>query len=144
MDFNQCSFIGNLGRDPETRYSPSGDAICNFTLAVTEKWKTKDGEAKERTEWVRVVAYKKLAEICDKYLAKGKAVFVQGRMQTREWQDKEGVKRYTTEIVADTLKMLGGSPGGGSRGEAREQSRQAPQGRGSTASGGSFEDEIPF
>lgn len=102
---NQCQFIGNLGRDPETRYLPSGESVCNFSIGVG--WKTKD---KEGTEWVNVTAFSKLAEICGQYLKKGSHVFIQGRMQTRKWQDKEGNDRYTTEIIADKMQMLGGRP----------------------------------
>jgi single-strand DNA-binding protein len=103
-DLNRCEFIGRLGKDPETRHSPDGAAICNFSLAVG--WKT---SGKEGTEWVRIVAFGKLAEICGEYLTKGKQVYVSGRMTTRKWTDKDsGQDRYSTEIVADQLQMLGG------------------------------------
>ncbi len=103
---NQCNFIGNLGKDPEMRTMANGKAVTNFSIAVTEKW-TSNGEKKERTEWVKVTAYDKLAEICAKYLAKGKPVFISGKMQTRQWEDKDGNTRYTTEIVANNMVMLG-------------------------------------
>lgn len=104
---NDCNFIGNLGRDPETRYSASGLAITNFSVACAEKWKDKNtGEYTEKTEWVNVVTLGKLAEICGEYLHKGKQVFIKGRMQTSSWE-KDGVTRYKTEIVASDMKMLG-------------------------------------
>lgn len=103
---NQCSFIGNVGRDPETRFLSNGDAVCNFSLAVTERWK-KDGETQEQTEWVRCVAWRKLAEICSEYVKKGTPLFVQGKMRTRKWQDKDGQDRYSTEIHLDSMQMLG-------------------------------------
>jgi single-strand DNA-binding protein len=104
-DLNLCQFIGRLGRDPETRYLPNGDPVCNFSVAVG--WKSKD---KEGTEWVRVSAFGKLAEICGQYLKKGSQVYVNGRMQTRKWVDKDGVEKYTTEIAADRMQMLGPKP----------------------------------
>lgn len=103
-DLNRCEFIGRLGKDPETRHSPDGSAVCNFSLAVG--WKTKE---KEGVEWVRIVAFGKLAEICGEYLTKGKQVYVSGRMTTRKWADKDtGADRYATEVVADQMQMLGG------------------------------------
>jgi single-strand DNA-binding protein len=102
---NRCEFIGNLGKDPDIRYSASGDAIANFSIAVG--WKTKD---KEGTEWVRVTAFGKLAGICGEYLRKGSQVYIAGRMTTRKWQNKDGVDQYTTEVVADQMQMLGGKP----------------------------------
>ncbi|WP_368647998.1 single-stranded DNA-binding protein [Castellaniella ginsengisoli] len=149
-DLNRCEFIGRLGRDPETRYQASGDAITSFSLAVG--WKTKD---KEGTEWVRIVVFGKLAEICGEYLRKGKQIYVSGRMRTREY-DKDGEKRYVTEIVADQMQMLGGRDGGESGGDASGFSqaparRPAPnQTRQSMAqqapSGGlaDMDDSIPF
>ena len=109
---NQCNFIGNLGKDPEMRFMTNGKAVTNFSIAVTEKW-TSNGEKKERTEWVRVTAYDKLAEVCAKYLTKGKPVFISGKMQTRSWEDKDGNTRYTTEIVANNMVMLGMTSQGG-------------------------------
>jgi len=110
---NQVQIIGHLGRDPETRYLPSGDAVCNFSIATTEKWKDKaTGEAKEHTEWHRVGAFGKLAEICGQYLKKGSLAFVQGKIQTRKYTDKDGVEKFSTEIKADQMRMLGGKPEG--------------------------------
>jgi single-strand DNA-binding protein len=112
---NKVILVGNLGRDPETRYSPSGDAVTNAAIATTDSWKDKTtGEKKEQTEWHRLVFYKKLAEIAGQYLKKGSQVYVEGRLQTRKWTDKDGVERYTTEIVCDTMQMLGAKPSGGS------------------------------
>ncbi len=111
---NKVILIGNLGKDPETRYLPSGGAVANVTLATSESWKDKtSGESKERTEWHNVVFYSKLAEIVGQYLKKGSQVYVEGSIRTRKWQDKEGHDRYTTEIIADEMQMLGGRPGGG-------------------------------
>ncbi|MFC1513885.1 single-stranded DNA-binding protein [candidate division KSB1 bacterium] len=104
---NKVLLIGNLGRDPELKYMPSGDAVCNFTLATTETWKDRDGNQQDRTEWHNIVAFRRLAEICGEYLKKGKQVYIEGKIQTRSWEDKDGQKRYMTEIVADQMKMLG-------------------------------------
>ena len=109
---NQCNFIGNLGKDPEMRTMANGKAVTNFSIAVTEKW-TSNGEKKERTEWVRVTAYDKLAEVCAKYLTKGKPVFISGKMHTYSWEDKNGNIRYTTEIIVNNMVMLGTSQGSG-------------------------------
>jgi single-strand DNA-binding protein len=106
---NKVILIGNLGTDPETRYTASGDAVCNIRLATTESWKDKQtGEKRELTEWHRVVFYRKLAEIAGQYLRKGSQVYLEGRIKTRKWQDKDGQDRYTTEIEATDMKMLGG------------------------------------
>ena len=105
---NKVVLIGNLGRDPEMRYMPSGDAIANFSIATTDNWKDKDGQKQERTEWHRISVFGKLAEICGEYLKKGSPVYVEGKLQTRKWQDKEGNERQTTEVVADRMQMLGG------------------------------------
>jgi len=113
---NKVILIGNLGKDPEVRYSQSGDAIATFNVATTEVWKKQDGGKEEQTEWHRIVAFKRLAEICGEYLSKGSKVYIEGRLQTRKWQDKEGGTRYTTEIVARDMKML--SPKGGGSGSA--------------------------
>jgi single-strand DNA-binding protein len=104
---NKAVLIGNLGRDPEMRYTQSGVAVANFNIATSETWTNKEGEKETRTEWHRIVAFGKLGEICGEYLAKGRQVFIEGRIQTRDWEDKEGVKRYTTEIVANQMIMLG-------------------------------------
>jgi single-strand DNA-binding protein len=116
---NKVILIGNLGRDPEVRYTPSGAAVCNVSLATTRNWKNKDsGERQEETEWHRVVFYDRLAEIAGEYLKKGRAVYVEGRLKTRKWQDKDGVEKYTTEIIAETMQLLGGREGGGTGGGA--------------------------
>jgi len=110
---NKVILVGNLGRDPEVRYAPSGAAICNITLATSRNWKDKEsGERREETEWHRVVLYNRLAEIAGEYLKKGRSVYIEGRLQTRKWQDKEGQDRWTTEVVADQMQMLGGREGG--------------------------------
>jgi single-strand DNA-binding protein len=103
---NKAILIGRLGKDPEVRYTPDGAMVTNFNLATDEQWKDKNGEKVQKTEWHRIVAFGKLAEICGNYLVKGKLIFVEGRIQTRSWEDKEGVKRYTTEIVANNMQML--------------------------------------
>ncbi len=108
---NKCQFIGNLGRDPEVRYMTNGEAVANISIGVTESWKDKTtGEKKELTEWVRVTFYRKLAEIVGQYLKKGSSVYIEGKMQTRKYTDKDGVEKYTTEIIADSMQMLGGGP----------------------------------
>lgn len=104
---NKVILIGNLGSDPELRYTPSGAAVANFRIATSERWNDKDGKPQERTEWHRIVAWRKLAEIAGEYLKKGKQVYVEGKLQTRSWEDQDGVKRYTTEIIADKIQMLG-------------------------------------
>ncbi|MCW5665140.1 MAG: single-stranded DNA-binding protein [Piscinibacter sp.] len=119
---NKVHLIGNLGRDPEVRYTPNGNAVCNVSIATTRQWKNKDsGERQEETEWHRVVFYDRLAEIAGEYLKKGRSVYVEGRLKTRKWQDKEGKDQYTTEIIATEMQMLGGREGmgaGGGGGEA--------------------------
>ena len=111
---NKVILVGNLGRDPEVRYSPDGAAICNVTLATSSQWKDKtSGERREETEWHRVVFYNRLAEIAGEYLRKGRPIYVEGRLKTRKWQGQDGQDRYTTEIVADQMQMLGGREGGG-------------------------------
>jgi single-strand DNA-binding protein len=104
---NKAILIGNLGKDPEIRYTPSGLGVANFNIATSETWTNKEGEKETRTEWHRIVAFGKLAEICGEYLSKGKQVYIEGRIQTRDWEDQNGVKRYTTEIVANQMQMLG-------------------------------------
>jgi single-strand DNA-binding protein len=114
---NKVILIGNLGRDPEVRYTPNGAAICNITIATSRNWKDKNsGEKMEETEWHRVVFYDRLAEIAGEYLKKGRSVYVEGRLKTRKWQDKDGVEKYTTEIIADNMQLLGGRDGGGGAG----------------------------
>ncbi len=113
---NMVILIGNIGRDPELRHTQGGMAVCNLSVATNEKWKDKDGTTQERTEWSRVVVWGNTAEACAKYLKKGRSVYVKGRLQTREWEDKEGVKRYSTDIFAQDVQFLGGQSGIG-RGE---------------------------
>ena len=139
---NKVILIGNLGRDPGLRYTASGQPVATFTLATNEAWTNRNGEREERTEWHRIVAWGKLAERCSEYLAKGRQVYVEGRLQTREWEDKEGGKRRTTEINAQQLLMLGRREGGpGPDVDAPPPSD--PPGR-TTEGGGSADDDIPF
>ena len=149
---NKVILIGNLGADPETRYLPSGDAVTNIRIATTEVWKDKGGEKQEHTEWHRIAFFGKLAEIAGEYPKKGSPVYVEGRIRTRKWQDKEGLDRYSTEIVADRMQLLG-SRGGGSESAAREPkaAAAAASGGGKPAAkkggGASFDDmddDIPF
>ena len=148
---NKVILIGNLGRDPEVRYMPSGDAVATLNLATTEKWKDKAGEAQEQTEWHRVSFFGRQAEICGEYLRKGSSIYVEGRLQTRKYTDKEGVERYTTEIKGDRMQMLGGRAGAaGFDNTAREpEPATAPAASGKPAqkkSGGfdDLDDDIPF
>ncbi len=115
---NKVMLIGNLGRDPEVRYTASGTAVAGFSVATTEKFKNKNGEWEERTEWHNITLWGKLAEIAGEYLAKGKTVYIEGRLQTRKWKDREGKDRYTTEVVGDKMQMLGGTGDGGRAGGA--------------------------
>ncbi len=118
---NKVIVLGNLGKDPEVRYMPSGGAVTNITIATSETWKDKDtGEQKEQTEWHRIVFFNKLAEIAGQYLKKGSQVYIEGALKTRKWQDKDGQDRYTTEIVASEMQMLGGKPGGQGGGQQYE------------------------
>ncbi len=148
---NKVILIGNLGKDPEVRYLPSGSAVANCTLATSESWKDKQtGEQQERTEWHNVVFFNRLAEIVGEYLKKGSQVYVEGSLRTRKWQDKEGRDRYTTEIVAGEMQMLGSRGGGGGGGGYSRDSApsQAPASSGSGGFGGGggedFDDDIPF
>jgi single-strand DNA-binding protein len=109
---NKVILVGNLGKDPEVRYMPNGDAVCNFSIATTDTWKDKAGAKQSRTEWHNIVMYRKLAEIAGEYLKQGAPVYVEGRLQTRKWQTKEGQDRYSTEIIADQMQMLGGKKDG--------------------------------
>jgi single-strand DNA-binding protein len=151
---NKVILIGNLGRDPETRYSASGAAVCNFSIATSRKWKDKSsGDMVEETEWHKVVAYDRLAEIAGEYLKKGRSVYIEGRLKTRKWQDREGVDRYTTEVVADSLQMLGGrddSDRGGNQEDGHAPAprpaaapRQAPAPKTQTGFD-DMDDDIPF
>ena len=149
---NKVILVGNLGADPETRYQTSGDAITNIRLATTDKWKDKaSGEMKEATEWHRVAFFGRLAEIAGEYLKKGSQVYIEGRIRTRKYQDKEGHERYSTEIIGDRMQMLGSRAGAGSgegRGEPRgEAPPEAKGGAAPAKKGGKFddmEDDIPF
>lgn len=148
---NKVILVGNLGADPETRYTQGGDAICNIRLATTDSYKDKNsGEKKEITEWHRVVFYRKLAEIAGQYLKKGSQVYLEGKIKTRKWQDKDGQDRYTTEIEATEMQMLGGRGQGGDSAGAPAPRQQGNGGGGPARrpapSGGaySFEDDIPF
>ena len=127
---NKAILVGNLGRDPEVRFTPSGQAVANFSIATSESWTDKSsGQKQEKTEWHRIVVWGKLAELCGEYLKKGRQCYVEGRLQTREWTDKEGKKNYTTEVVANTVQFLGGA-GGGAGG---------PRGDGGGGGGGGFQ-----
>ena len=123
---NKVILVGRLGRDPELRYTPSGTAVANFSVATDERWSNAGGEAQSRTEWHNIVVWSKLAEICNQYLTKGRLVFIEGRIQTRDWEDKDGNKRRTTEIVASDMKMLGGETRECSRGRHRPRTNQKP------------------
>ncbi len=163
---NKVILVGNLGRDPEVRYMPNGEAVANFSIATTENWKDKSGVKQEKTEWHNIVMYRKLAEIAGEYLKKGRPVYVEGRLQTRKWE-KDGVTRYSTEIIADSMQMLGGKDGASSnasydggmdqgqpaddfnQSQPRQQSTpQKPAGQQAPAKAAGnfddFEDDIPF
>ena len=162
---NKVILIGNLGRDPEVRYMPEGGAVTNISIATTDTWKDKSGEKQERTEWHRVVLFGRQAEIAGEYLKKGRSVYIEGRLQTRKYTDKDGVEKYSTEIVADRMQLIGSARDGGSGGDAefsgassggggggarREGSGGGkPAGGAAPASGGKknvddFDDDIPF
>lgn len=143
---NKVTLIGNLGADPETRYMTNGDAVCNINLATTDSWRDKaSGEQREATEWHRLVFYRRLAEIASQYLRKGAQIYVEGKIQTRKWTDKDGIDRYTTQVVVDEMKMLGKRQGGSDQPTADRADPFAPQE--STAPGnsaGQIDDDIPF
>ena len=166
---NKVILLGNLGRDPETRYTTGGDAVTNLSIATSEQWKDKNGDKQERTEWHRVVLFGRQAEVAGEYLKKGRSVYIEGRLQTRKYNDKDGVEKYSTEIVADRMQLIGGGrDGGGAGGGAAEElsgggreaggtggstgGRSAPKGGGSKGGGSSggarkcedFDDDIPF
>jgi len=139
---NKVILIGRLGRDPEVRYTPDGTAIANFSIATSEEWKDKKtGEKQERTEWHRIVAFRRLGEICGEYLSKGRQVYIEGRLQTRDWQDKDGNKRYTTEIVASQMQMLGSRDSYDNSGGSGFKKNEIPSG---PEFSGSQDDDIPF
>ena len=145
---NKVILVGNLGRDPEVRYLPDGGAITNVSIATTDVWKDKDGTKQDKTEWHRVVFFSRLAEIAGEYLKKGSQIYIEGRLQTRKWQDKDGQEKYTTEIVAEKLQMLGGRASGGDMGERNAPSNSSsPSNAPANRSAGrmdDFEDDIPF
>jgi single-strand DNA-binding protein len=149
---NKVILIGNLGADPETRYLPSGDAVTNIRIATTENFKDKQGQKQEHTEWHRVSFFGKTAEIAAEYLKKGSPVYVEGRIRTRKWQDKEGQDRYSTEIVADRMQLLGGRGSGGAGGGGESMTREpassgAAPAKAPKSGGGAFDemdDDIPF
>jgi single-strand DNA-binding protein len=157
---NKVILLGNLGRDPETRYTTGGDAVCNLSIATSEQWKDKNGEKQERTEWHRVVLFGRQAEIAGEYLKKGRSVYVEGRLQTRKYTDKDGVEKYSTEIVGDRMQLLGsGRDAGGGDAEFGSSSGAPPRRESGTGGGGGapgkgsggakkqtedFDDDIPF
>ena len=160
---NKVILLGNLGRDPETRYTTGGDAVCNLSIATSEQWKDKSGEKQEKTEWHRVVLFGRQAEIAGEYLKKGRSVYIEGRLQTRKYTDKDGVEKYSTEIVGDRMQLIGGAREGGGGGDAdfsggapaaravmEGSPRREGGGGGKPAGGGAkknvddFDDDIPF
>jgi single-strand DNA-binding protein len=141
MSVNKVILVGNLGANPEMRYTQGGQPVANLRLATTERWTDKSGQKQETTEWHRVVCFGKLAEICGQYLSKGRQVYIEGRIQTRQWQDQQGQKRYTTEIVAQNMQMLGGR----SERSADDQAATVPPMDESAPDfGGGPDDDIPF
>ena len=151
---NKVILIGNLGKDPDIRYMPNGEAVANITLATSETWKDKTGAKQEKTEWHRVTFYRKLAEIVGEYLKKGSSVYVEGRLETRKWTDKTGTDRYTTEIIANEMRMLGSKSGGSSFEGENKNNKAAPPKDSATSNNnaastpnsgfGDMDDDIPF
>jgi single-strand DNA-binding protein len=150
---NKVILVGHLGQDPDMRFTPSGQGVCELRLATSESWNDKNGQRQERTEWHRIVVWGKRAEVCSKYLAKGRQVYVEGRIQTRSYDDKEGQKRYITEIIATEVQFLGGGKGEGGGARAKGGSDEGPPpagdgdfgyGGGSGGGGGGPDDDIPF
>jgi single-strand DNA-binding protein len=142
---NKVILVGNLGRDPEIRYTTSGSAIANVALATTDSWKDKQsGDRQDKTEWHKVVMFGRLGEIAGQYLKKGSQVYIEGRLQTSKWQDKEGQDRYTTEIVANEMQMLGGRGGSDAAFTPSQSSAPAPQAAVPMAAGNDLDDDIPF
>ncbi|MBW2281222.1 MAG: single-stranded DNA-binding protein [Deltaproteobacteria bacterium] len=147
---NRVILVGNLGRDPELRYTPGGAPVANFSVATDESYTNKDGQRVDRTEWHRIVAWRKLAEFAGEYLSKGRTVYIEGKLQTRDWEDKDGNKRYTTEVVADRINFVGPRPQGdsgssyrGGQGEPEGPAGPPPGGAGG-AGGAGGDDDIPF
>jgi single-strand DNA-binding protein len=151
---NKVILVGNLGADPELRYTPSGQGVCELRIATSDSWTDKQGQRQERTEWHRVVVWGKRAEVCAKYLSKGRQVYVEGRIQTRSWDDKDGNKRYMTEVIANDVQFLGGGGAGGARRGAGDDGPPPPEPEyfsGGGGGGGGFgggsggpDDDIPF
>lgn len=155
MSVNKVILIGRLGKDPETRYMPNGEAVTNATLATSENWKDKSGVKQEKTEWHNLTFYRRLAEVAGEYLKKGSMIYVEGKLQTRKWQDKEGKDRYTTDIIVNEMTMLGGKSQGGeqhdnTQPERQPEARSTPATRPAQDQGGgarsfdNFDDDIPF
>lgn len=149
MSVNKVILVGNLGKDPELRYTASGTAVATFSLATTERFKDRDGSQQEKTEWHNIVAWRQLAEICGKYLHKGKQVYIEGKIQTRSYDDRDGNKRYITEIVVDQMQMLGragdeGGQGGGYGGGRQQSATRAPASNSFDDLQGNPDDDIPF
>src|SRR3954471_18622824 len=137
MSVNKVILVGRLGQNPEVRYTPSGAAVANFSVATNESWTDKSGQKQERTEWHKVVVWGKLAELCGQYLTKGRQCYLEGRLQTRQWQDKDGQTKYTTEVQAQTVQFLGGGAGAGARdGAEMNQDQSFESGSGVYAGGG--------
>ncbi len=146
MSINKVILIGRLGQDPELKYTPSGSAVCNFSMATSESWTDKQGQKQERTEWHRIVVWGKLAELCNQYLSKGRQAFIEGALQTRQWEDNNGQKRYTTEINAKNVQFLGGQQGASQSGQGQGQ-QYDQQGPGYDPGAGNDNftaDDIPF
>ena len=150
---NKVILIGNLGADPEVRFTGSGTAVANFNIATTERFNNREGEKQERTEWHRIVMFGRQAEIAKEYLHKGRQVYIEGRLQTRQWEDQQGQKRYTTEVVCNNMQMIGSRGGGGGGGGGDDfPSQDMPSDRapaaqtssGSASGGGSDDDDLPF
>lgn len=138
---NKVILIGNLGNDPDVRYTSGGTAVANFNIATNENWINKEGQKEERTEWHRIVCWNKTAELCGEYLSKGRTVYIEGRLQTREWEDKDGNRRYTTEIVAQTIQFLGGTAEKGSGSSFKKSSFENNN---QSTPDIEVEDDIPF
>jgi single-strand DNA-binding protein len=142
---NKVILVGNLGKDPEVRYMPNGNAVANITLATSETWKDKQsGEQKEQTEWHRVVFYQRLAEIAGEYLKKGSKVYIEGKLRTRKWQDKDGQDKYMTEIIADEMQMLDSRGGAGSSNDSPKAEKSSSNPSSEPAGMDDFNDDIPF
>lgn len=139
---NKAIVLGNVGQDPEIRYTANGDAVCNFSIATTDTWKDKNGQRQERTEWHNIVMYRKLAEIAGEYVRKGSSIYIEGRIQTRKWQTKDGQDRYTTEIIADQMQMLGNRQNG-ERSQSQDRKPQSSATQGSDVFD-DFGEDVPF